>query len=72
MGKIESRLLNWAVTALLGLLSVVSTYGTHLVSDMSKNLQELNEKMAVVITRMADQGEEIADLKHRVRALEDK
>lgn len=54
------------------LLLAVGTWGVTELSSMSKSVQELNVKMAVVVERDATRSEQVRGLEGRVKALEDK
>jgi len=68
--SLEVRLLNYAITALLSIVSIIGSYGVHLISDMAADLKGLNVKMAVIMTQTADQKEGLASMDRRVKALE--
>lgn len=55
-----------------GLIVAIGTWGVAELSQLSKSVQELNVKMAVVVERDQARGEEMKDLKVRVEKLEDK
>ena len=63
MGTKSPRLEKYIDWALTTFLSFVASYGVHLISGMSQNIQELNEKVAVVISTSANQD-------HRLDRLE--
>ena len=63
-----SDFFRWAFqTAVLG----IGVWGASELSTLSKSIQELNIKMAVVVERDQARGEEIRDIKLRVQTLEE-
>lgn len=66
MGSQKNRFEKYVDWALMTLLSVIASYGSHLVGDMSKNLQELNQKVAVVLVKVADQDRRLIRLEKAV------
>ncbi len=72
MKNLESKLLHWTVPILLSILSSVVSYAVNLLGDMSKNLQSLNEKMAVIIVKSMDQDQRLEKIDQRLRAIENK
>lgn len=72
MKNMESKMLSWLVPLMMTVLSTIITYGVNLLSDMAKNLQGLNEKMAVIIVKTTDQESRIEKLDARLSELEKK
>lgn len=59
------RFVDWIFLAALGW---VGSAGVGYLKDMSKDMASLNEKMATVITRQANQDSAIAENKAELRA----
>lgn len=67
--ELESRILNWVVTAFIGVMPVILGYGVSVADKMSSkmdmlafNVAELNQKMAVVIEKTTNQDSRISRL----------
>lgn len=64
----STALVGWGFQALL---LAVGTWGVTELSSLSKSVQDLNIKMAVVVERDSTRGEQVKDLETRVKVLED-
>lgn len=67
--QIESRMLNWAVTGLMALLSAIASYGTGLIRDVNVSIQELNNKVALIIADSANKDFRLERLEADVKIL---
>ena len=54
------------------LLIAVAAWGVTELSSLSRSVQDLNVKMAVVLERDSTRGDQVRDLEGRVKHLEDK
>jgi hypothetical protein len=64
-----SYFVGWGFQALI---VAIGAWGVSELSSLSKSVQELNVKMAVVVERDQIRGNEISDMKARISKLEDK
>lgn len=66
MGKKESRFDKYVDWALRAMLTGIATYAATLGADMSHNLQDLNTKMAVLISTTSNQDTRLGRLEAAV------
>jgi hypothetical protein len=72
MKNMEGKILQWLMPIMMTVMSTIVSYAVNLLADMSKNLQSLNEKMAVIIEKTTYQEAKIEKLDARLQLLEHK
>jgi hypothetical protein len=70
--KEKPHFLDFVSWGFQAMLLAISAWGVTELSSLSKSVQELNVKMAVVVERDVTRGAEIVEIKHRVDRLEGK